>query len=74
MKRDINKLVDDAKIISDIIESTDTDLRGDLFFQIAENLKSKSQYYTGKLFEKIGHDYNNTYSKGGIIGWLNEPI
>lgn len=42
-----------AKQIAELIIDMDTDVRGQLFFEIAEELLLKSQYYTASLFNKI---------------------
>jgi len=52
-----NKDIDVAESIVMMIMDTDTDVRGEIFRKIGNDLRSLGQGYTGSLFEKIGRKY-----------------
>jgi hypothetical protein len=63
----------DAKKIAEIIQGTDTDLRGNLFAEVALELRKQSQGFTCSLFIKIASEYGikspppkPSFEKGGI--------
>ncbi len=57
----INSSKDDAKIIADILNKTDTDKRGDLFMLIAKELSIQyTQFYTATLFRYISRAYSTS--------------
>lgn len=47
----------DAEKIADIIVSTDTDLRGNLFLLISENISKNTQFFTASLLKEIAIKY-----------------
>lgn len=47
----------DAKVIANMITKTDSDLRGNLFLLVAENLGKDSQNFTSSLLKKIAIIY-----------------
>ena len=49
--------MEEAKKIANTIKQTPTELRGDLFRDIAIELSGMSQGYTATLFHKIAHEY-----------------
>ncbi len=51
------KIMQNAKVISDILKRTNIQERGELLKQVADNLKDRGQGFTGKLFEQIAKEY-----------------
>ena len=47
----------DAETIADIIANTNTDLRGNLFLLVSDNLRKDSQGYTSELLKEIAIKY-----------------
>ena len=46
-----------AQIITNMMKSTNTDYRGNVFEKVGIELKKQGQYYTGNLFLEIANTY-----------------
>ena len=53
----MSDLEDKAKQIADIINSIDTNLRGNLLTLAGDNLRLLDQFYTGNLVRSAGYEY-----------------
>ena len=56
------KIEEDAKVIAELINKTNTDYRGHLFTKIGKNLYKESQYFTANGFIAMGqqHGYDGS--------------
>jgi len=53
----MKKIKDDAKKISDILIETNTDVRGNLFLEVFNNLVDEGQGFTASLFLQMSSEY-----------------
>lgn len=61
-------LQDKVKILADLIDSVDTDYRGNLLALAGEQLRKQGQNYTGNILRSAGYDYGVNPKAEGFPG------